>query len=152
MRIILPLLLLQLVIGMALAAPKAGPPSIVGPATVRLIESKVVMPPRADPLADYDRYYMLSTFSPKGMAARDVVEGRFMLRREFAQKRTYGVAVPGVPGAFTVARDGRLPNVADGGCAVVTIFFDVQTSDFVRIQEEGREDEPDKIAVCNGYG
>lgn len=133
------------------SAPKPRTPTIVGPDTVRLIESKVVMPRTAKPLVAYDRFYMLRTIRNQDGRLRDVVEGRFMLREpDRAHFREGAVAVPGVPNAFTIKRGGRLPDVADGGCTVVTIFFDLATRAPIGIVEqyEGAKPEP---AVCNGY-
>ena len=142
------LTLLLALAGTAVAAPREGVPVIVGPETVRLIESKVVMPRDANALADYDRFYMLRTFTPRGMTPRDVVEGRFMLRLMGTHFRKGANAVPGIPSAFTIKRGGSLPNVADGGCWVVTVFFDLGTARLVEINEDGTDETT--LAVCNG--
>ena len=140
--------------GLTIAAPNGDAPSVVGPETVRLIESKVVMPGGASPLADYDRFYMLRTFTPKGTGPRDVVEGRFMSKEiGVGYRRTrpaYAKPVPGIPDAFTIERGGTLPNVADGGCSVVTIFFDVTSARLIEIQEDYDGAKPE-LAVCNGH-
>jgi hypothetical protein len=139
----------------AAAAKKS--PSIVTPETVRLIESQVVLPRGIGPLSSYDRYYMLRTIParPVGNSPRrpvDFVEGRFMHHQLGRRPREGAVAVPGIPGAFTIARGGRLPQIADGGCLVVTIFFDLKSRTLVSIVQEGREADPPEIAVCNGHG
>jgi hypothetical protein len=54
-----------------------------------------------------------------------------------------------VANAFTIERGGMLPNVADGGCSVVTIFFDVATGNLVEIKEDYEGAKP-QLAVCNG--
>jgi len=153
MRTALTVFTLLLLVSAAVAAPKGQPPTIIGPETVQLIESKVVMPGGADPLAHYDRYYMLRTFTPKGMGPRDVVEGRFMSKEIGIGNRRNRPAeaktVPGIPDAFTIERGGMLPNVADGGCSVVTIFFDVATGNLLEIVQEYEGAKP-KLAVCNG--
>lgn len=118
-----------------------------------MIESKVVMPRGASPLADYDRFYMLRTFTPKGLRPRDVVEGRFMSKEiGVGYRRTppaNATPVPGIPDAFTIERGGTLPNVADGGCNIVTIFFDVSTNKLLEIQKDYEGAKPE-LAMCNG--
>ncbi len=143
--------LLALALVLTAAAIASNRPSIVTASTVRAIESKIVMPPRADPLANYDRYYMLTTLTAQGMAPRAAVHGRFMLRAMGTHFRKGAVAVPGVPNAFTIERGGTLPNVADGGCGVVTIFFDLTTGNLIEIQHDYKGAKPER-ASCNGYG
>jgi len=129
----------------AAAASAKDPPSIITAPTVRSIESQVVMPRGADRLASYDRYYMLDWIEQ-----REVVAGRFLQRLPYRRRERSGaVPVPGIPGAFTVARGGRLPNISDGGCTVVTIYFDIGTWKMIPIQYMGDEDEPE-LGLCNG--
>jgi hypothetical protein len=136
-------------VGATIATPKANGPSVIGPDTVRLIENKVVMPRGADPLAEYDRFYMLITVPDKGRPSRDVVQGRFMLRTQGTHFRKGAVAVPGIPNTFTIERGGRLPNIADGGCYVVTVYFDLTSGELMElVQYEGAKPE---LAICNGY-
>ena len=134
-------LFLVLAVVSAAAARDRTPPSIVTPATVRLIESRVVMPGRAEPLANYDRYYLLRT-----LFGVEIVHGRFVLRSLGAQVPAGAEPVPDVPGAFTVPRGGQLPQIADDGrCAVVSVYLNVETRKFVRVQID--DDEPGP-AVC----
>lgn len=121
----------------------------ISPATIRLIERQVVMPARAEPLHAYDRYYKRTFLPGLGKSpGRPAIEGRFMLRKEFADHwRNESVPVEGIPGAF-VATGEYLPSVADAGCAIVTVDFDVASARLVEIKEEG-VDEP-ALAICNG--
>ncbi|MCC6920643.1 MAG: hypothetical protein IT548_15710 [Alphaproteobacteria bacterium] len=112
--------------------------------TIRLIESQMVMPKGADPLEQYDRYYF---FPESGRYAREIVEGRYVLRDGHAALREGAVAIPAVPGAYVV-RDGQEPVIADGGCGVVTIVFLIEARRLARLKEEG--EEPGQYGVCNG--
>lgn len=111
-------------------------------AVVRLIESRVVMPPGAEPLANYDRYYL-----PRTLGGTEVIQGRFLLRSLGVAAPEGTAPVPDIPGAFTIARGGKLPAIEDDrGCGVVSIYFDVGSRKLVRLEIKGRG-EPGK-AVC----
>lgn len=135
---------LALVLATAAASAEKLPSMITAP-TVRYIESQVVMPRGAEPLASYDRYYMLDWIE-----RNEVVVGRFLERLPHGHVRRPGaIPVPGIPGAFTVPRGGRLPQISDGGCSVVTVYFDTATWKMLQVQWEGEEGEPE-FGICNG--
>lgn len=137
------LLLFASIIGAGASQKQA---KIITAPTVRLIESQMVMPRGAAPLMNYDRYYMLNR-----IGELVVVEGRFMQRDPYERQPPEGSRpVPGVPGAFTIQRGGRLPDVADGGCSVVTILFDIRTRKLLPVQWEGDKQEPE-LGICNGF-
>lgn len=98
------------------------------------------MPRGARPLNAYDRYY-----SSEQMNGREVLVGVFLLRSAF-ETRSGAEAVGGIPNAFTIA---RRPRIADGGCSVVTIYFDQVTQRLLPIQIDGADAERE-LAVCNG--
>jgi hypothetical protein len=109
---------------------------------VRLIESRVVMPPGAEPLPNYDRYYL-----PKTLGGVEVIQGRFLLRSLGVPAPEDAAPVPDVPGAFTIPRGGQLPRLEDDpGCGVVSIYYDVGSRKLVRLEIKGRG-EPGR-AVC----
>jgi hypothetical protein len=137
----------MLVLAVTVAASSSAKdlPSIITAPTVRSIESQIVMPRDARPLANYDRYYML-----QWIGRDEFVVGRFLERLPHRRRERAGtLPVPGILGAFTVARDGRLPDIADGGCTVVTIYFEVSTWKVMPVQYMGDDDEPE-LAICNG--
>lgn len=124
--------------------PTAEAQNAVSEASVQAIEAQIVMPGGAESLELYDRYYAFDE-----LQGLEVVKGVFLLRRAFGAPRRGGVAaVAGVPNAFTMS--GRqLPVIADGGCSVVTIYFDISTERLVSISLEGVDAEPE-LGVCNG--
>lgn len=152
--IIMPELLLKQLVAVALltaiSAQAKGWPGQISPATIRLIEQQVVMPPGADPLPAYDRYYKRIFVKRQGkLSSRPMIEGRFMLRSESRDHwRNESIPVPGIPNAFLSAGP-HLPNVADGGCSVVTIYFDVDTARLAEVKYD--EDSPTALAICNGH-
>jgi|JI10StandDraft_1071094.scaffolds.fasta_scaffold11203_6 hypothetical protein len=133
------------------AQPDAGPaePSVaeahgVSVRFVQAIEQQVVMPPGAQPLHEYNRFYVRRQLSD-----RDVVQGRFLLRRPYYPQRS-GFALEGIPNAYATTEQS-LPIVMDGGCTVVTVFFDVATMTLLPLAQEGMAGEDATgLAVCNG--
>ena len=102
------------------------------------------MPPGAQPLHEYNRFYVRRQLSD-----RDVVQGRFLLRRPYYPQRS-GFALEGIPNAYATTEQS-LPIVMDGGCTVVTVFFDVATMTLLPLAQEGMAGEDATgLAVCNG--
>ena len=108
-------------------------------ATVREIERQVVMPDGSRPLSEYDRYYATTELSGLG-----VITGVFLYRSTHDYRGRGSRAVAGVPHAFTTH---SLPVLADGGCSVVTIIFNLRTRKLTPIAYDG---ERVTLAVCNG--
>jgi hypothetical protein len=81
------------------------------------IESSLKLPKGTKPLASYDRYY-----------AYAVRKGRKFLVGVFL----YSPALPGiaeaVPGLHILEKESDLPVVLDGGCSVVTVVLDPDSS------------------------
>jgi hypothetical protein len=121
----------------------------IAPELVRKLESQLIMPRSAQPLDRYDRYYAsakLQVDSPTGPKSLDVVEGVF-LQYDIEGHRSGAAPVEGAPGAFIV-RWAQLPMIADGGCSVITVFFDRTAKRFV--QAGGDQGAPAASGVCNG--
>lgn len=127
-----------------IAAEEALPAVVVSDEAIRTIESRIEMPPGARPLEEYDRYY-----SSVRLSAREGVQGVLLLRRSFANV-TRGAMAP-VDGMTNVYRGvaDSMPLVADGGCSVVTLYFDLASQEFVELHREGLSIERAR-AVCNG--
>jgi hypothetical protein len=114
--------------------------------TVRAIESRIEMPPQAQALAAYDRYY-----AGMMLDGREGVQGVLLLRSAFGSGARPGMApVADVPGAFVGAPDD-LPRIDDGGCSVVTLYFGIATQSFVELYEKDLSVQR-AHAVCNGRG
>ena len=114
-------------------------------ATVRAIEQQMVMPRNAEPLESYFRFY-----ADEQIDDRAAIRGVYLRSPGARWARENGaVPVPGIPGAFTVEA-GHLPDFADGGCAVVSIYFDVATQRLLP-NVSGSEDAAPELGVFNGY-
>ncbi len=125
-------------------APLARAQNSVSEATIREIESQVVMPRGARSLDLYDRYY-----APDRIGEREVVVGVFLLRSSFSGQTREGVApVTAIDNVFTASAT-QLPVVMDGGCNVVTIYFDVATQRLMTIRLDGADTAPE-LGACNG--
>lgn len=70
---------------------------------VKTFETQIVMPSGASELSAYSRYYAAT--------GNDVVTGVFLLHGE---------------GGMHIVSPKELPSVQDGGCAVVTVRFDIK--------------------------
>lgn len=124
--------------------PSASAQTSVSEVSIRAIESQVVMPRGARNLELYDRYYALDQLN-----GREVVVGVFLLRSSFGGTARQGaVAVAAIPNVFT-SPPQQLPVIADGGCSVVTIYFDVTTQRLMPIRLERADVEPE-FGACNG--
>ncbi len=127
-----------------IAAEEAQPPVVVSDETIRTIESRIEMPPSARPLAEYDRYY-----SGVRLSGREGVHGVLLLRETFAHVNRGAMApVEGMANVYRGDADS-MPLVADGGCSVVTLYFDLASQEFVELHREGLSIERAR-AVCNG--
>lgn len=127
-----------------IAAEEAMPPVAVSDETIRTIESRIEMPPGARPLAEYDRYY-----SGVRLSGREGVHGVLLLRETFTHaNRGTMASVEGMANVYRGDADA-MPLVADGGCSVVTLYFDLASQEFVELHREGLSVERAR-AVCNG--
>lgn len=127
-----------------IAAEEALPPVVVTDETIRAIESRIEMPPGARPIEEYDRYY-----SGVRLSGREGVQGVLLLRRSFEHVNRGDMApVEGMANIYRGDADS-MPLVADGGCSVVTLYFDLAAQEFVELHREGLSVERAR-AVCNG--
>ena len=85
----------------------AGPNQTVSAVDVADLEQSVTLPKGAHRLADYARYY-----TAESLHHRRVLRGYFVLKG------------PDTPGSYL--RESPVI-VADGGCSVVTVYFDLKT-------------------------
>lgn len=150
-------LLVAMAFGASLAAGAHAqtPDAAVDPALVARIESASVLPPGAAKLADYDRYYSRATMeflTPDGAGERDVIAGVWLKRGPTMPIQRNATAIPGQAGAFSLGPDGNLPFVADGGCGVLTVYFDIRTRAFLFRGPRPPAATPPITAVCNGEG
>lgn len=111
--------------------------------TISYIEARVTMPRGAEPLEAYDRYYAM-----KRINDRNVVHGVFLLRHSFGDIDRAGMEAVPIPNVYRGAPDD-LPVVADGGCAVVTVYFDTLSFLFWQLEADPR-DHLTAPAICNG--
>ncbi|MEP7209265.1 MAG: hypothetical protein ABI740_00380 [Alphaproteobacteria bacterium] len=127
----------------------------VDPALVSKIETTAVLPPGASKLTDYDRYYGRATMAflaADGSGERDVIAGVWLKRGPTMPRQNGAVPVPGQAGAFALGSDGNLPLVSDGGCSVLTLYFDLKTQAFLFRGPRPPSATPPITAVCNGVG
>jgi hypothetical protein len=142
-----------LTIGLAAAAHGQVSDAPVDPALVAKIESTSVLPPGAAKLADYDRYYGRATMAfltPTESGERDVIAGVWLKRGPTMPRQNGAVPIPGHAGAFSLGSDGNLPLVSDGGCSVLTVYFDLKTQTFLFRGPRPPVATPPITAVCNG--
>jgi hypothetical protein len=144
-----------LAIGLAAAAHAQTSDAAVDPALVAKIESTSVLPPGSAKLADYDRYYGRATMAflaPDGSGERDVIAGVWLKRGPTMPLQRGATAIPGQAGAYSLGPDGNLPLVMDGGCSVLTLYFDLKTRAFLFRGNRPAVATPAITAVCNGVG
>jgi hypothetical protein len=142
-----------LAIGLAASAHAQVSDAAIDPALVAKIESQTVLPPGAAKLADYDRYYGRATMAfltPDGSGERDVIAGVWLKRGPTMPLQRNATAIPGQAGAFSLGSDGNLPLVSDGGCGVLTVYFDLKTQTFLFRGNRPPVATPPITAVCNG--
>ena len=88
-------------------------------ALVQEIEGKLKLPPGASPFERYSRFYTEFDFS-----GRDIVMGQLVDNRLIKGYYTH-LGKP-VPPALTRGLEGVLQPIADGGCIVVNVLYDVR--------------------------
>jgi hypothetical protein len=112
--------------------------------TIATMEARAQMPRGAQALEAYDRYY-----APHRIDDGNVVRGVFLLRSSFGDIDRPGMtAVPEMQNVYRGAAED-IPVVADGGCAVVTMYFDVQLNHFLQLEAAAR-DHVTAPSLCNG--
>lgn len=145
-------------IALVLAAPalaQSVSSAAVDADTVKLIETSAVLPKGVSQIGDYLRYYDAATvqlIATDGIGERDVIQGVWLKRATLGRIPQPGATpIPGVPGAFSVAKDGGLPMIADGGCDVLTVYLDVKTRKIIQRKPSLPSAAPDAANVhCNG--
>ncbi len=149
------LIVAMLALGFAAAAHAQNSDAAVDPALVAKIESTSVLPPGAARLADYDRYYgraMMAFLAPDGSGERSVIAGVWLKHGPTMPRQNGATAIPGQAGAYSLGPDGNLPLVMDGGCSVLTLYFDLKTQTFLFRGARPPAATPAYTAVCNGVG
>jgi hypothetical protein len=139
--------------GLAAAAQAQVSDAPVDPDMVTTIESQAVLPPGAAKLADYDRYYGRATMAfltPTDSGEHDVIAGVWLKRGPTMPRQNGAVPIPGHAGAFSLGSNGNLPLVSDGGCSVLTLYFDIKTQTFLFRGARPPSATPPITAVCNG--
>ena len=143
--------------GIELAAAAQTPATVsdapVDPTLVAKIEETAVLPTGALKLADYDRYYGRATMpflTKNSSGERDVIAGVWLRHGVYGPVQRGAQAVAGVSGAYAIVGDGNLPLVFDGGCNVITLYFDLKTKTFLFRGARPPTSQPDASAVCNG--
>jgi hypothetical protein len=142
-----------LAVGVVASAHAQISDAAVDPALVSKIEGASVLPPGAAKLADYDRYYGRATMAflaPDGSGEREVIAGVWLKRGPTMPRQNGAVPIPGQAGAFSLGPDGNLPLVSDGGCSVLTVYFDLKTQAFLFRGPRPPVATPPITAVCNG--
>ncbi len=143
MRILMPLVC---AVGLMACATAAAEPEAetVTLETIATMEARAQMPRGAEALQAYDRYY-----APQRIEDRNVVRGVFLLRSSFGDIDRAGMtAVPDRPNVYRGAVED-IPVVADGGCAVVTMYFDIESNHFLQLEADPR-DHLTAPSLCNG--
>lgn len=140
---------LAIALALALAAcasaePRALSVTVLPRDPISYLESRVELPEGAEPLEAYDRYYANTR-----LGDREVIRGVYLLRSSFGDRERSGMTPDaGRPRVFRGEAED-LPIVADGGCAVINVYFDIQLYDFLMLYEEG-SNRPLSMAMCNG--
>ena len=143
-----------LAIGFCAAAHGQTSDVAVDPDLVAKIESTSVLPPGAAKLADYDRYYGRATMAfltPDGSGERAVIAGVWLKHGPAMPMQRGAIAIPGRTGAYSLGSDGNLPLATDGGCSVLTMYFDLKTQAFLFRGSRPPAATPAITAVCNGF-
>ena len=113
--------------------------------TVKMLEKQVTMPPGAEAISAYERYYYLA---PKdAYPGHRVVAGTMLLRRSDIVQPTDGRAVRGLSEAQVLNHPVTGPT--DGGCAIVKVAFDLDTQRLLPIGPTAPS-RPAATAACNG--
>lgn len=129
-------------VGLMACATAAAEP--VALETIATMEAQAQMPRGAEAIEAYDRYYAAHRIDD-----RTVVRGVFLLRSSFGDIDRAGMtAVPDMPNVYRGAAED-IPVVADGGCAVVTMYFDPQSNHFLQLEADPRA-HLTAPSLCNG--
>ncbi|UPT63232.1 MAG: hypothetical protein M0D54_01290 [Hyphomonadaceae bacterium JAD_PAG50586_4] len=124
-------------------SPAASAQDFPSEAAVRILEKQISMPANASPLDDYDRYYAFQEIE-----GRPIVVG--VLRLRDGAEVVGSATATTIPNAYVTTLEA-LPVAADGGCAVVTVYFDAQTERLLPVYQRD-EVATFVTAVCNGLG
>lgn len=120
------------------------PVSEVHSDTIAYFEPLIMMPRGARPLEAYDRYYAMERIND-----RNIVRGVLLLRSSFGGVERQGMTQLAEGSNIYWGEPTDLPMIADGGCGVITVFFDTVSSQFLQIENDPR-DHLIAPAVCNG--
>ena len=113
---------------------------------VQHIEKTVIMPPYANTLSSYSRYYARVSRDGKPFIYGIFLDSTF-------DKNYSKSEVPNIQGAYQVPSQYDLPLIMDGGCAIVSVYFDVENYALLPMVYIDKSKPADKIftAICNGY-
>lgn len=121
-------------------AQSADKVAVISKAAVQ-IERTVMMPESADVLENYTRYYAISDQHETEILIGIFVSSHWDTERE----RT---PIQGLSNAYFVESDQHLPIIMDGGCGIVTVYFDLEFDRLVGFTQSGMIES--KLATCNG--
>lgn len=149
------LALATLMLGLAAQAGAQTVTRLADAATVKKLETQVKMPAGAARLETYVRYYgvgKVQLYKPDGaLETREVLVGTY-LASTLAQNRQYAAnGVTGVIGARAVPVGKSLPTIDDGGCSVVTVYYDLDKQELIPLPAyDPAKGEYLATAICNG--
>lgn len=119
--------------------------ALISADTVRAIERQVVMPRGAAPISSYRRFYARTR-----IGGRDAIMGVFLIKSAYGQHDAAAATpVPGVADAFVTEAD-EVPQIADGGCAEVTIYFDLALQRLLPVRPQEGDASEEQLGICNG--
>jgi len=121
-------------------AQSADKVSVITKAAIQ-VEQSVIMPEGADELGNYTRYYSLSDRDGK-----EIMIGIFVISDWDIEPNR--IPIQGLSDAYFVESDQHLPIIMDGGCDVVTIYFDLQDGRLIEFTGSGII--ATDLATCNG--
>lgn len=116
-------------------------------ALIRKIESEMVMPADAKPVAAYTRFYRVGEID-----GRAVIEGVYLIS-DASYYRARSIPVEGISNAFIMKPDVDLPLILDGGCGVVEMVFDLKLQSLWRMRAAGEpviRGAPEPTGLCHG--
>ena len=113
---------------------------------VNFIENNVTLPSRVEPLKSYSRYYAKQ---PQG-SDYDIM-AVFISNSYTSRLNNDYVGIPDLQNAYFSQHD-KLPIILDGGCSVVTVYFNSQTMKFRKIGDpfSSSLDRTLYDGICNG--
>jgi len=113
---------------------------------VNFIENNVTLPSRVEPLKRYSRYYAKQ---PQG-SDYDIMA--VYIINPYGRRYNMGdVEIPNLQNAY-FSQHGKLPVIFDGGCSMVTVYFNSQTMNFRKTHDwfPGKPDKTLYDGICNG--